>query len=115
MAKKTTVVLVDDIDGVEIEDGKGETVFFALDGVSYEIDLKDANAKKLRDALSPYVGAGRRAVRGARGVAVSGRASRSSSKQDLSAAREWLRAHGHKVSDRGRIPAGLLEEYRANA
>jgi hypothetical protein len=35
MARKTTVVLVDDVDGAELEDGNGETVFFALDGVSY--------------------------------------------------------------------------------
>ncbi|QDZ15584.1 histone-like nucleoid-structuring protein Lsr2 [Humibacter ginsenosidimutans] len=114
MAKKTTVVLVDDIDGIEIENGKGETVFFALDGVSYEIDLNDANAKKLRNALETYVEAGRRTARSTRG-AVASRSSRGSSKEDLGAAREWLRAHGHTVSDRGRIPATLLEEYRANA
>ena len=113
MAKKTTVILVDDIDGVEIEDGKGETVFFALDGVSYEIDLNDANARKLRSALSTYVDAGRRSARATRGP-VSSRSSRGS-KEDLGAVREWLRAHGHTVSDRGRIPAALLEEYRANS
>lgn len=114
MAKKTTVVLVDDIDGVEIEDGKGETVFFALDGVSYEIDLSDANARKLRDAFRPFQDAGRRSFRGSRSASTSGRSYRNT-KEDLGAAREWLRAHGHKVSDRGRIPATLLEEYRANS
>lgn len=113
MAKKTTVVVVDDIDGVEIEGGKGETVFFSLDGVSYEIDLTDANASALRAAVAPYVEAGRRTARGTRS-AVTSRAPRASSKEDLGAVREWLRSHGHTVSDRGRIPANLLEEYRAN-
>lgn len=115
MAKKTTVVLVDDIDGVEIENGKGETVFFAIDGVSYEIDLTDENASALRAAVQPYVEAGRRAARSTRTGLSSSRGSRASSREDLGAAREWLRAHGHKVSDRGRIPAPLLEEYRANS
>ncbi|NNC12651.1 Lsr2 family protein [Planctomonas sp. JC2975] len=112
MAKKTTVVLVDDIDGDEIENGKGETVYFALDGVSYEIDLTTTNASRLRDALQEFVEAGRRTARGTRSVAT-GRTSRS--KEDLGAVREWLRAHGHTVSDRGRIPAALLDEYHANA
>ncbi|WP_243061677.1 Lsr2 family protein [Humibacter sp. RRB41] len=114
MAKKTTVVLVDDIDGIEIENGKGETVFFALDGISYEIDLTDANASALRAAVQRYVDAGRRTARGTRPGLATGRTARTSSKEDLGAAREWLRAKGHKVSDRGRIPAVLLEEYRAS-
>ncbi|WP_460516654.1 histone-like nucleoid-structuring protein Lsr2 [Humibacter antri] len=114
MAKKTTVVLVDDIDGVEIENGKGETIFFALDGVSYEIDLNDANARELRDAFRRFQDAGRRSFHGGRSASASSRSSRNS-KEDLGAAREWLRSHGHKVSDRGRIPAALLEEYRANS
>ena len=114
MAKKTTVVLVDDLDGTEIEKGEGETVYFALDGVSYEIDLKESNAAELRDAFQPYIDGGRRVARGARaGLAL--RAPRSSSKEDLGAVREWLRARGHAVSDRGRIPATLLEEYRTNS
>lgn len=113
MAKKTTVILVDDLDGTEIKKGKGETVYFALDGVSYEIDLKESSAAGLRDALQPYIDGGRRVARGTRSP-LSGRPSRSS-REDLGAVREWLRAHGHTVSDRGRIPASLLEEYRANA
>ncbi len=115
MAKKTTVILVDDIDGVEIDDGKGETVYFALDGVSYEIDLSSANARRLRDSLRPFVDAARRASRGTRSALTGARGSRGSSREDLGAVREWLRSRGHKVSDRGRIPAALLEEYRANA
>lgn len=115
MAKKTTVILVDDIDGVEIEDGKGETVYFALDGVSYEIDLNDANAQKLRDSLQSYVDAARRSARSTRSAATSSRSARGAAKQDLGAVREWLRAHGHTVSDRGRIPAPLMDEYRANS
>ena len=40
MAKRTVVVLEDDLDGGPAD----ETVTFALDGVSYEIDLSSSNA-----------------------------------------------------------------------
>lgn len=113
MARKVVTTLVDDIDGTQIEEGKGETVPFALDGVQYEIDLSDDNAAKLRTTLEEYTENGRRIGRATSGKAPR-RSTGSSPKQDLSAAREWLREHGHKVSERGRISADLLEEYRAN-
>jgi Lsr2 len=106
MAQHVQVVLVDDLDG-----GKAtETVSFALDGVSYEIDLSDKNAGKLRDALSSWVGHARRAS-GRRGPA-RGRAASRSTSSDLSATREWGRKNGFKVSDRGRLSAELQEAFR---
>lgn len=51
MAQRVVVTLSDDIDGSEA----AETIAFGLDGKSYEIDLNEANAKKLRKALAPYV------------------------------------------------------------
>jgi hypothetical protein len=114
MARKVVTTLVDDIDGTPIEDGKGETVPFALDGVNYEIDLSDGNAAKLRTALEDYVDKGRRVGRATSGKAAPRRSSSSGPKEDLGAARLWLREYGPKISERGRISADLLEEYRAN-
>ncbi|MBK0419254.1 Lsr2 family protein [Leucobacter sp. CSA1] len=112
MAKKITEILIDDLDGTEIGPDEGETVRFALDGVRYEIDLTNEHAAELRDALRAYVQKGRRSTGGGRGARASKpNASRSGS--DLSAIREWLRAQGHEVSDRGRIPARLVAEYEA--
>ncbi|MBN9376412.1 MAG: Lsr2 family protein, partial [Cellulomonas sp.] len=42
MAQKVQVLLVDDLDGGTAD----ETVTFALDGISYEIDLTTENAAK---------------------------------------------------------------------
>ena len=56
MAQKVNIVLVDDLDGSEAT----ETVTFGLDGTTYEIDLNDGNAAALRDALSGYIGHGRK-------------------------------------------------------
>ena len=59
MAQKVVVTLFDDIDGSEA----AETIAFGLDGKSYEIDLNEVNARKLRKALAPYVEAGRKRSR----------------------------------------------------
>ena len=62
MAQRVVVTLSDDIDGSEA----AETIAFGLDGKSYEIDLNEANAEKLREALAPYVEAGRKRSRSGR-------------------------------------------------
>jgi hypothetical protein len=104
MARKVQYLLVDDLDGGEAE----ETVSFALDGTSYEIDLSKKNAKALRDALATYVAAARRAG-GRRGRSRGGRGAGRAS--DTAAIREWARSQGMKISDRGRIPADIIEKY----
>jgi hypothetical protein len=106
MAQKTLVVLEDDIDGGEAS----ETVKFSLEGVNYEIDLSAKNANKLRDDFAKYTGAGRRVGgRGGRGRVGSRGAGRNRSAQ----VREWARSQGLKVSDRGRIPADIVNQYDA--
>ncbi len=112
MAKKVTVTLVDDFDG----DGPAdETVEFAIDGVSYEIDLSAKNAQKLRDEFKQWIDAGRRVGGRRRGRAgTPGRGGRGSIDREQSAAiREWARRSGHKVSTRGRIPAEIIEAFHA--
>ncbi|WP_129669745.1 histone-like nucleoid-structuring protein Lsr2 [Phytoactinopolyspora endophytica] len=112
MAQKVQVILLDDLDGGEAE----ETVSFGLDGANYEIDLSKKNAAKLRDAISPFVASARKAGGGSR-RARGGRSSRSSggrSSTDTAAVRDWAREQGLKVSDRGRIPADILEKYEAS-
>lgn len=106
MAKRTQVILVDDLDGGDAE----ETVSFSVDGVSYEIDLSTKNASSLRDTFGRYVGAARRVSGRARARSTVG----SSRRDDRSARiREWARSEGHQVSDRGRIPADLAAKYDA--
>jgi nucleoid-associated protein Lsr2 len=109
MARKVMVSLVDDIDG-----GTGdETVGFGLDGKSYEIDLSTANAGKLREALAGFVAAARRAGSSGRGRLRSAPATSGASadRGQNQAIRDWARDQGMKVSDRGRIPADVLEAY----
>lgn len=108
MAQKVHIVLEDDLDGSEAT----ETVSFALDGSSYEIDLNADNAGKLRDALAVYIGHGRKVTAGGRrgggrrAAAVDG----GTSAKEI---REWARSNGYDVPDRGRIPAEVRSAYEA--
>jgi len=106
VAKQTVVTLIDDLDGQVA----AETIDFSIDGASYEIDLSDKNAAALRDALAPYVGVARRVGRAARPVAGRAREGRA---VDLGAVREWARAQGLQVSDRGRVSAAIQDAYNA--
>ncbi|WP_371578997.1 Lsr2 family protein [Streptomyces sp. NBC_01314] len=101
MAQRVVVTLSDDIDGSEA----AETIAFGLDGKSYEIDLNEANAKKLRKALAPYVDAGRKRSR-------SGKAYRQTQiAPDPAAVRAWAQANKLEVPARGRIPKRVYEAF----
>lgn len=113
MAQKVVVQLIDDLDGIPTEDG--QTVSFALDGVSYEIDLRPENAAKLREALADFVASARKTGgRTRRGTAAGpGRkpAADVRNKEQTRAIREWARNNGHELAERGRIPAHIIEEF----
>ena len=108
MAQKVHIVLEDDLDGGDAS----ETVSFGLDGTSYEIDLNEENAAGLREALSAYVGHARKVGSGRRTAkrSASSAASGGPAAKDV---REWARASGHEVPERGRIPAVVREAYDA--
>jgi hypothetical protein len=107
MAQKVQVVLVDDVDGGSAD----ETVTFSLDGVAYEIDLSTGNAAKLREAIAPWVGSARR-VGGRARTARRGTARSAGGKN--TEIRQWARANGYTVSDRGRIPAEVKAAFDAS-
>jgi uncharacterized Ntn-hydrolase superfamily protein len=119
VAQIREVRLVDDLDGETAD----ETVEFGIDGRNYEIDLSKENAVRLRDVLADFVSAARRSggrrrggssaatssVSGSAGTAPKGRTA--IDREQNQAIREWARKRGMKVSDRGRIPAEVLEAY----
>jgi Lsr2 len=113
MARQTVVQLIDDLDGSEAQG----TVAFGLDGTNYEIDLSDQHASALRDAFAPYVAhgqkVGRLLARGHRAVTPRGVAPARADRQQAAAIREWARASGYTVSDRGRISAEITQAFQA--
>lgn len=104
MAKKIQEILLDDLTG----EAADETVTFGLDGVNYEIDLSTENALKLREAISPWAAKSRR-IRTTRRTRGTGRVASNNAGE----IREWARANGYKVSERGRISAEIQEAYDA--
>jgi Lsr2 len=113
VARREIVVLEDDLEGGDAV----ETVKFAIDGSFYEIDLNSKNAKKLRDSLTRYVAAGRKVGRQAPTAARTprGRVGAAGDREQNRAIREWAKKAGRKVSERGRIPQEIVEEYHAKA
>jgi hypothetical protein len=109
VAQKIQTLFIDDIDGSAAEG----TVRFALDGTDYEIDLNAQHAEALRKTLAKYVDAARRSSgAAARRPARSGRRS-SASGLNTTEVREWAKAQGIEVKDRGRVPAELVVRFRA--
>ena len=111
MATRHIAQLIDDLDGTGLEEGEGKQITFSVDGRAYEIDLSTSNADSFYKALAPYVDAARST--GTTSTRGSRQASRAKSDIDLGAVREWARANGHTVSDRGRVPATIVDAYKA--
>jgi hypothetical protein len=108
MAQRVEVQLTDDLDGVDIPAGKGQTVAFGLDGTSYEIDLSNKNAAAFRKVLAPYVDAGR-LLRSTSGAQVT----RTYIGADNHTIKQWARSNGYQVNDRGRIPNDVREAFES--
>jgi hypothetical protein len=109
MAQRVNVVLVDDLDGGDA----AETVSFALDGVDYEIDLSEKHAGDLRNALSLYIGHGRRTGGRRRKVSAGAGKAAAASGPSASEIRAWARENGWEVPERGRVAAEVREAYAA--
>ncbi|SBS69967.1 Lsr2 family protein [uncultured Microbacterium sp.] len=120
MARRIVHQLVDDLDGTVLEVGSGETVLFSLDGTAYEIDLTDGNADALRATLAPYIAAARSiSARGGastsspRGSSGGARRQKRSGQRDYTPVRAWAAENGYTLSERGRVPAAVLDAYDA--
>jgi nucleoid-associated protein Lsr2 len=105
MAQKTTVVLEDDLDGGPAD----ETVRFWIGGTEYEIDLSKKNAAAFRKQFAPFIEHARKVGRGSR----SRPRHTASSRERSGDVRAWAKDQGIPVSDRGRIPASVVEQYEA--
>lgn len=112
MSRQVITRLIDDLDGGNAD----RTVEFGLDGVTYTIDLSEANAGKLRTVLDPFIAAGTRERRGLPGARDTSRAAApgKADREQNKAIREWAAKNGYEVSERGRIPGTVSDAYHAN-
>jgi hypothetical protein len=108
MAQKTIVTYECDLH----DDGTtgDETLSFAFDGTSYEIDACATHAKDLRKRFDDIIPHARRTTMG-RSQA---RPRRTAASRDHNTdVRAWAKQNGHQVSERGRIPAAVIAEYES--
>jgi hypothetical protein len=104
MVTRTVTELLDDMTGQAAD----ETVSFGLDGVEYEIDMTKKNAAALRKALGPWQDHARR-LGGRRGPVMQ----HVPSGVDNRAVRAWAASNGVDLPARGRIPAAVIDQFRA--
>jgi hypothetical protein len=98
------VELIDDLDGTAAT----QTVKFALDGSSYEVDLSDANANELRSALERFTANARRT--GGRKQSAIDLGPAGPSTKDI---RAWALSQGLEVNLHGRVPEPIVQQYLA--
>ena len=117
MAKTTRVVLVCDLHG----DGTEAVTTIRMDNgtARYELDLCQSHFDELTGAgrrLRPRrrTGGARSATSAARETVAAKAPRHGRGARDTAAVREWARAHGHTVSDRGRIPRQIMEAFTAH-
>lgn len=108
MAQKIQTLFLDDLDGSEAEGA----VHFGLDGTHYEIDLSTAHAKELRTALARYTEAARKVASTARRPARNRRTA-AAARHNTTEVRDWARAQGIEVKDRGRVQANVVVKFQA--
>lgn len=109
MAQRVHISLTDDLLGDDTP--ADETLTFALDGATYEIDLSAENAAKMREVLGPYVANARKVSGGRRAGGRRGRSAASSA--SANEIRAWAREQGMEVSDRGRVRDEIKVAYEA--
>lgn len=104
--KRTVIDRNDDFDGTP----DAETVPFAFEGVSYEIELSGKNLKEMRSMMEAYVNAGRRVG----GRKATKGASRKASSVDSAAVRTWAQENGVEVGSTGKIGQAVIDQYLAS-
>lgn len=119
MARKIIEHITDDFDGSDLDPSEVIVETFTVNGVDYSLDLGAKSAEKFDNDMQKWID---------KATKMGGRQKRSTNKQapaptpaavvgsdkaQLSAIREWARANGHEVSDRGRIPRAIVDEFDA--
>jgi hypothetical protein len=109
MAQKVTVQLLDDFDGSEAVG----TFEFTHKGVEYAVDLNQDRMNKYTEMFEYLTGVAR-VIKGKKRTAYGSKKGTSvvGKTQEM---REWLRANGHDVKDRGRVPGHLVDLWETRS
>jgi hypothetical protein len=120
VARITQVVVTCDLEDGEVS--ASDSVSFSYGGKTYTLDLCRKHLDEVKGALEGFASAGHSASRGARGrrrATPAGRASRAARPaatprgESQAEIREWARAQGYAVGDRGRIPGEVRTAYES--
>jgi hypothetical protein len=107
---RITKTVIDDFDGT----AAAGTYRFALEDATFEIDLSETNLARLRDALAPFMAAGRRLPKN---QTVHSAARPTATSEAVKRMRRWWadNQHRHDVPayrGSGRLPQRVVDAYQ---
>ncbi|RII42517.1 Lsr2 family protein [Galactobacter valiniphilus] len=114
MAEIQTTTLIDDLTGKPLDAEKAHRIHFSVEGKTYRLDVDEKGADEFHAALDRFIEVSTKVAAGGaskRAAAAPRRASAGSGEQTKM--REWAKANGYEVAERGRIPAAIQEAYAA--
>jgi nucleoid-associated protein Lsr2 len=119
VARITQVVVTCDLEDGEVT--ASDSISFTYGGKTYTLDLCPRHIEEVKNTLEGYAHAGHSAARGVRGRRRAAAGGRARSTRPAAAARgesqaeirQWARAQGYAVGDRGRIPGEVRAAYEA--
>ncbi|MDR2256051.1 MAG: Lsr2 family protein [Arthrobacter sp.] len=114
MAEIQTTTLIDDLTGKALDADKAHRIHFSVEGKTYRLDVDEKGADQFHAALDRFIEVSTKVAAGGVKRATGStprRAAAGSGEQTKM--REWAKANGYEVAERGRIPAAIQEAYAA--
>lgn len=90
-----------------------KTVRFSVEGQMREIDLCASEAERFEKQMAPWISSSRKAGGASNGNGGARRRRTAAARQEAGDIRQWARDHGIAISERGRIPAGVVAQYES--
>lgn len=106
---------VDDLDGLPVAEDLNQRIEFSFRGTDYVIDLRPANAKKMKTALRQYIKVARKVeVVAAAQAADVGESSDSPCAGDqLEVILRWAKMHNYAPSPSGNVTNQIVQAFNA--
>ena len=113
MAEIQTTTLIDDLTGKPLDTESAHRIHFSVEGKTYRLDVDQKGADKFSAALEQFVEAATKVTGGTVKRAASPVRRSAANSGEQTKMREWAKANGYAVAERGRIPASIQEAYAA--
>lgn len=106
---------VDDLDGSPVADDLNQRIEFSFRGTDYVIDLRPANAERMKAVLRQYIDVARRveAKAGAQATGVDESFDYPCTEDQLQVILRWAKIHNYAASPSGDLTKQIVQAFNA--